>query len=414
MIKPSHSRALRAQAARGWFVALLLLSVAALEAGAQLLPINGTNAFVKGANLPWLDGQYDHDIGINPLHPSWGCSYNSAHMNQYLADMQAMGISVVRLWLNENKQGLVLDGNGNVTGLDPTFLANLDDIVQLAAQNRVCLYLTLNQGDADWVTNSAQQASYLSNTVVSIAARYEGNRHIFAYDVMNEIDAVVGGPLGNYGNGASWLQAQAYITAAVTAIHAADPGRLATCSTGWHQWHNLGYFQGLGLDFYDFHDYENIPSFPAASSLGLDKPVYAGECGQAANSYWDDSIQNTCELNALNSSWNGSYAGVGIWAYQYPGSGDYYSMVNTNATWRPVCYTIQTWNPAGVVWVDFSAASTGTGTYDDPYQTLSLGIANVPVTGTVALKGPNSTAATLTISRPLTLTAAAGPVTIGQ
>ncbi|MGA2245919.1 MAG: hypothetical protein ABSH48_13040, partial [Verrucomicrobiota bacterium] len=295
-----------------------------------------------------------------------------------------------------------------------TFLNNLDNIVQLAAQDGICLYFTLNQGDADWVTNAAQQASYINNAVIPIVVRYKGNQQIFACDVMNEIDGVVGGSLGNYGSGATWAQAQAYITATVSAIHRADPGRQATCSTGWHQWHNLAYFQGLGLDFYDYHDYENSPVFPTVSSLGLVKPVYVGECGQAANSQWDDSLQNAAELEALNSAWNGGCAGVGIWAYQYPGCPDYYSMVNTNASWRPVCYTIQTWNHAGVVWVDFSVAEPGAGTYDNPYQTLALGIANVRVNGTVAIKGPGSTPVTPTISQPLILAATGGSVIIGQ
>jgi hypothetical protein len=208
-------------------VALLVVG-GGYRASAQLLPINSTNTFAKGANLPWLDGQYDHDIGINPLHPSWGCSYNSAHMNQHLADMHNMGITVVRLWLNENKQGLLLDGNGNVTGLNSTFLTNLDNIIQLATQNGIYMYLTLNGGDPDWVTNTTKQASYVNNAVTPLAIRYKGNKHIFAYDVMNEIDGVVGGSLGNYGSGATWAQAQAYITATVSGhpffSHGLEPG----------------------------------------------------------------------------------------------------------------------------------------------------------------------------------------------
>jgi hypothetical protein len=414
MIDLNHSRNRMARPVAICFLSLLLVA-GTRQAGAQLLPVNGASTFVKGANLPWLDGQYDHDIGINPLHPSWGCLYNAAHMNQYLGDMHNMGISVVRLWLNENKQGLLLDGSSNVTGLDPTFLTNLDNIVQLAAQNGICLYLTLNQGDADWLTDTTKQASYINNAVKPIAARYKGNPHIFAYDVMNEIDGVVGGPDGNYGDGATWTQAQNYIVAAVSAIHSADPGRLATCSTGWHQWYNLSYFLGLGLDFYDYHDYEDAPGLPTVASLGMDKPIYVGECGQAQTSaYWDDNLQNTAELDALNSAKSGGYAGAGIWAYEFPGSPDYYSMVNTNGSWRPVCYTIQSWNYAGTVWVDFSAAGPGSGTFASPYNTLALGIANVAPTGTVSIKGPSSTLVTTTISKPLTITASGGAVSIGH
>jgi hypothetical protein len=408
-----HSQNTAATAAASFSIGLLLLALGAGRMGAQLLPVNGVNTFVKGSNLPWLDGQYDHDIGINPLHPSWGCLYNAGHMNQYLADMRNMGINVVRLWLNENKQGLLLDSNGNVTGLDSTFLSNLDNIVQIAAQNGIYLYFTLNEGDTNWVTNLTAQASYINYAVIPIATRYKGNHQIFAYDVMNEIDGVVGAPDGNYGTGATWPQAQAYITAAVSAIHTADPGRLATCSTGWHQWHNLGHFTGLGLDFYDYHDYEDAPNLPTVASLGLDKPVYVGECGQATI-LWDDNLQNTAELDALNSAKSGGYAGAGIWAYQFPGSPDYHSMVNTNGTWRTVCYTIENWNYNGTVWVDFSAPGPGSGTFANPYNTLALGTSNVPVGGSVLVKGPNSTAVTGTISKPMFLNASGGPVTIGH
>jgi Cellulase (glycosyl hydrolase family 5) len=413
MIDSNHSQKLAGHPGTGCFLALLLLALDGQPAGAQLLPISGVNTFVKGANLAWLDGQYDHDIGINPLHPQWGCYYNATHMNQYQGDMHTMGITVVRLWLNENKQGLLLDSHGNVTGLDSTFLNNLDNIIQIATQDGIFLYLTLNQGDADWVTNTTQQASYINNAVTPIAARYAGNPQIFAYDVMNEIDGVVGAPDGNHGSGATWAQAQAYISATVSAIHSSDPGRLATCSTGWNQWYNLSHFKGLGLDFYDYHDYEDTPSFPTAASLDMDKPIYIGECGQATTN-WNDSIQSTCELAALNSAWSGGYAGVGIWDYEFPGSPDIRSMVNTNGSWRPVCYAIQNWIPGGGVWVDFSVVGPGAGTFGDPYNTLALGIANAPANGTVAIKGSSSTLATPTITKPLKIDAWGGQVSIGR
>lgn len=96
----------------------LLLACGGYRASAQLLPINGTNTFVKGANLPWLDGQYDHDIGINPLHSGWGCSYNSAHMNQYLADMHSMGITVVRLGSTKTSKACC----STATAMSPTWI----------------------------------------------------------------------------------------------------------------------------------------------------------------------------------------------------------------------------------------------------------------------------------------------------
>jgi hypothetical protein len=88
----------------------------------------------------------------------------------------------------------------------------------------------------------------------------------------------------------------------------------------------------------------------------MDKPIYIGECGQGT-ALWDDAIQSTCELDALNSARSGGYAGVGIWDYNYPGSSEIFSMVNTNGSWRPVCYTIQSWSYAVTVNIQISGGN---------------------------------------------------------
>jgi hypothetical protein len=106
----------------------------------------------------------------------------------------------------------------------------------------------------------------------------------------------------------------------------------------------------MGLDFYDFHYYADTISLPSVASLNMDKPIYIGECGQGnSDTTWSDSLQSACELEALNSGYSGGYAGVSIWSYALPDwqTSDYsqYAMLNTNGTWRLVCYTIQSWNP---------------------------------------------------------------------
>jgi len=366
--------------------------------------ING--AFIKGANLPWLDGQYDHDIGTNEVN-GYLCAYNATHMNQYLASLHGMGITVVRLWLNENKQGLLLDASGNVTNLQSLFLTNLDNIVKIAGTNGVSLYLTLNQGDSDWVLNPTRQASYIKYAVTPLATRYKGNPNLFGFDVMNEIDGVV------QGDGATWTQARAYVSAAVSAIHTADSTRLATCSVGYvPAWPELTELTGLGLDFYDFHDYEDVPTFPNAASLGLDKPVFIGECGQgAADTTYTDAVQSNCMLNFLNQAARGGYAGVSIWSYQYPGCPyDALPMVNPDGTWRSVCYTIQSWNyqPAPVL-NSFSPATGAPG--------AAVVITGQNLTNATAVSLNGTTAAfTVNAATQITLTvpsgATSGPLSV--
>ena len=69
---------------------------------------------------------------------------------------------------------------------------------------------------------------------------------------------------------------------------------------------------------------------------------------------------------------------------------------------------------AGPIWVNFSDACPGNGSYTNAYCTLALGVSAVTSGGTVCLVGPNSTTATISISKPLTLRAFFGPVTVGN
>ncbi len=338
------------------------LALAAFSCAGQTF-INGS--FVKGANLPWLDEAYGHDIGTTPVYPSYSCAYSSTDMNQALSDMHKMGITVVRLWLNEEEQGLVLDGSGKVTGLQSLFLANLDNTIDLAASNGISMYLTLaNSYDTDgadgpaWVTNAAMQGSYITNAIIPLATRYKGNAHVFAFDVMNEIDSL--SPFGT--DVASWAQIRTFVSNAVAAIHRADSTRLASCSLGYGPaWPRLSELKGIGMDFYDFHDYEDVPqdaanfysgdagdnvkAFPTAASLGLDKPILIGECGQSTTTQ-NTNIQNICIHDYLDIGKTNGFAGVLVWAYGitgYPADTDYLSMLNSDGSWRPVCNTIKNW-----------------------------------------------------------------------
>jgi len=341
---------------------VLLLAALVLPAFTGLAGGNYLNgsSFIKGANLPWFEDAaaangYYNDLAVNP-HPATGsgCIYNSAQVNGYLADLHSMGVTVVRFWVNTDDQGCTLDGSGNVTGVTPLLWTNLDNLLSLAGSNGISLYLTLSEGRADWLTNTTMANAYKTNCLIPLIQRYKGSTNVFAIDLMNEIDAWVNDPF--YGDpwissGATWAQAKSYITNFAAAVHSADSNRLVSCSQVYHNWTNLVYWKGLGLDFYDFHYYADAISLPPVASLNMDKPVWVGECGQAYGDYtWSDSLQSNCELEALNTGYSGGYAGVSIWSYalpdwQEPGFTQY-GMLNTNGSWRAVCYTMQNWTPA--------------------------------------------------------------------
>ena len=166
--------------------------------GSTFLPVNGSCGYIKGANLAWLDGDYNNWLGLDPTEPTWGVDYNSTNMNAALAAMHSMGIKVVRVWIMEGDMGCTINSEDYVTGVTSTFWSNLDNAVQLAQKNDIALYLTINNGREDWLENPAQVQSFITNALIPLIDRYKSNPGVWAIDAMNEIDGTIAGDSGNY------------------------------------------------------------------------------------------------------------------------------------------------------------------------------------------------------------------------
>lgn len=76
---------------------------------------------------------------------------------------------------------------------------------------------------------------------------------------------------------------------------------------------------------------------------------------------------------------------------------------------------------AGPIFVDFNytgpvngGSTQPAGCYDYPFKTLSLGVNGVSAGGTIFIKTAGSSSGTLTISKPMTITAMDGPATVGN
>jgi subtilase family serine protease len=67
-----------------------------------------------------------------------------------------------------------------------------------------------------------------------------------------------------------------------------------------------------------------------------------------------------------------------------------------------------------LVYVQFGLSASGNGSWATPYNTMALGVANVPTNGTIIIKGAGSSSETMTISKPMTINAVGGAATIGN
>jgi hypothetical protein len=280
-----------------------------------------------------------------------------------------MNLNTVKIFLFEGFQGLQFNEKGMVSGIDSTFERNLADIVQLAQEKDLYLYLCFAnefhpQAERGHVKNPEEdrqaRVAYIEKAVKPIVRSLRGKRWVFAFDVMAEPEQDIAEETGNYRkDGTTWEEMREFIKDNSFAIHSVDSNRLVTCSSGWHSWKDIadGRFNNLGLDFFDFHAYSNDGQLPPIAELKVDRPVILGEYGQdndEKHPVVDDNLQTRVAKAFLTNARDLGYAGALIWAYDYPGISapdeKFLSVLKGNgiAAWRPVCNVLKEFHWTGI------------------------------------------------------------------
>lgn len=315
--------------------------------------------FVFGTNLAWFGNSYGADLGPNHAEGGWKPSFDRDECERVFANLARMGCPVVRIWAMERQEGLTFTADlttdpkwpyHEVTGLDAQFLENCDTLMAIAERHRVMVYWTLlnhlireEQGGRHLriITDPKVRRTFIENAAVPFVKRYAERPAFFAVDIINEADGAVGRADAATGcfrplEGCTWAQMREFIRDVARAIHQECPGVKVTASSGWHGWKNVkaGRFSGLGLDFYDFHVYDDRPNLPHARELGLDRPVLVGEIGPKTERP-DAGYQRQGEnWTAFFEQARKGYAGVLSWSYGKPGAENNFVMVEADHSWR--------------------------------------------------------------------------------
>ncbi len=310
-------------------------------------------------NLAWLNGCYGHDFGHLPAHLDWGVDFNADDLDKYFADMTRMNVNVVRIFVFESLEGLQFDRNGHVDSIDPDLTKNFDTTLQLARKHGLHLYLCLandflktcrKDHVRDIIGDAEARRAYLEKAVRPFVARYLGDPVVFAFDIMNEPEQDIAGSNGNWtADGHTWSTMRSFIRDNATCIHGIDPNRLVSCGSGWHpRGENIkaGRFSGLGLDFYDLHEYRDDGHLPSVSELGVNLPVLVGEFGpDNRDGKQDDDVQKKAVEGFLRNARDGGYAGAAYWDYSFPNAPIRSNLCIQRAggsrEWRPAAYVIR-------------------------------------------------------------------------
>lgn len=329
------------------------------------------NKFILGANLAWLDGQFDHDFGKNQIRgiitPAYNNPVNKANFSAYLQDMKKMGMEVVRLWVFERFEGLIFDNNGFVTH-DPTLINNLADACAVASKIGLKFYLCLmdtwgtyssDLTDTQKVTNLSainglittqdKTSSYVNNVILPLLNDSRIKDSIFAIDILNEPEGLtpekINGALaaGTTYPPISWDQIISFIKTCAISIKT-NTNLLVSCGfSDVNSIQNDPYGLANYLDFFDLHEYDDQGNLPSYLSLGLKKPCIIGECGQMARQ-WNDQLQQDATKSFLNNAKNGGYAGCFVWNYNCRGftkvDENWWSLINSDGSHRLVCSMI--------------------------------------------------------------------------
>ncbi len=324
------------------FVFALLLVVSAHSSAKE---------FTVGYNQAWFGMHYN----------DWLTSaYDQNAISQSLDNMKSYGGDIVRVWLFQGQQGIILNQYAPQSqGIDPRMITNLGSVLEMARAKNIKIYLTLHDGNG-MPTDSSPQKDYYYNLLnnkygentafnnnvlaplLQSLAAYQDV--IYGLDLMNEIQA----PIRNnyWGWSGGWDSSRAWMKANLDFVKSQTPWMRVTSSAGW-SWGakdvKNGLFSGLGFDFLDVHVYDNNGSIPFINEIcdrarqeGI--PVILGEFGQSGKHY-DDDLQKSSTEKFLRNAKNSCMEAALAWRFDAQEA--YFAFQRADGSLRPAALVMR-------------------------------------------------------------------------
>ncbi len=285
----------------------------------------GKDIWMCGTNTPW-DNWDD-----------FGRDFDAAFWREHFAALREAGINSSRVWiLCSGSYGIQFDETGAVTGMTDKFWNDVDQLMAIAAEEKIYIMATLMSFDCcktgnknykrfrAMIQDDALTESYVQNYVIPFAKRYDSNDYLYSIDLCNEPDWI-------HENAESgkidWKPLVAFFGKCAQGIHQ-NSDILVTTGIGYIPNNSdergtnvvsdqlLEYYAGADsyMDFYSVHFYDWMiewhknPFMLSPKDYGLDtkKPNVLGECS-AKGSEKDgiDLVQGAQQL--YENGWDGVY-----------------------------------------------------------------------------------------------------------
>lgn len=281
-----------------------------------------------GINVPYLQGEYGHDLADNGRFPSWPCRFDPMHAYRPLIEARRLGFSAVRMWLCENAEGVRVDARGHVEGVSERLIESVKVVQEAARLHGLYLYFGLLDGNAwprerDPITRSiladADQAARFAERVVAPLARVLEPELVLGLDVVNEPESSTAACIDDPAIEPVAWESIGRAVRIVGQAARAERSLLVTSGTT-HVFLPQLWAAGAELDAIDVHIYHADGGLPSREDLaryvGDDRvldpalPLIGGELGIPKNSGPTEPASLT---NYLHNASRLGYAAAFLW-----------------------------------------------------------------------------------------------------
>jgi hypothetical protein len=242
---------------------------------------------------------------LNPPPPPPPAPLSSNASRTTFQAMQGAGVNVARWFMFfDGRAGITYDTvSGSPTGLDGAVFRDIDEAVVIASSYSIKIKFVLisfewmfnkvpndiTGGRSDILKLPAMQDALISKVFVPVFVRYADSDSVLTYDIANEPEwGLTGGDLpapgqieGRTFDPVPLDKFTDFASKVVVAAQQYAPGQYVTLGSARAKW--VGIWQGLGLDFYQFHYYPKTESLQKLIQVfpdlppGLNRPIWLGE-----------------------------------------------------------------------------------------------------------------------------------------
>ena len=255
----------------------------------------------SGADRPWPLGY----AFSGPISAEQGNT-----LDQTYAALHRHGLGFTRVYIGDYRTGLVFDGSGSVTSIEPQFLEYLDTLAETANRHGITVMFSLMDNTMldhkgvefpQFVVHRNESNRFIERILVPIVERLAERQVI--WDLFNEPENVTGAGLS---------EVQDFVDRALTVLRTSDATAKFTVVS--RSAHELVYWRGRGLDILSHNVFDQLGLASAETlteTTELDAPILIAEM--------DPGLATVEALEALRRA---GYRGVGLWGWE---TGDKYN-----------------------------------------------------------------------------------------